>query len=189
MSYLIFIYAIRVLCFQPKLTTCQATSRSTTQNPSLPSYTQPTQQSNRRLSVASIVGSVTSDIPTTRPNGYSKEPSNPPTANPPRPGSSQSIRPDSSMSSRAHSIPPVVVKKTRAPANTRVEPPKPRVRRKSPLNDIGKVVGRSDGTLDPLSKAGRVSLSSKQRSKSETPDIDDLTSGIKKININLITKV
>ena len=164
-------------------------SRSTTPKPDLPSYTQPTQQSNRRLSVASTAGSVISEAPSARQNGNIRAPSTAPMANPPRPGSSQSIRPDSSMSSRGHSMPPVIVKKTRAPAQPRAEPAKPRVRRKSPLNDTGKAVGSNDGTTDPSSRAGSVSLATSQQAKSEISDMDALTSGMKKINISLLTKV
>ena len=170
-----------------KLIFDQATSRSTTPQPPLPSYTKPTQQSNRRLSVASTTGSV-SEAPTARPNGHSRTASNT-LANPPGPGSSQAIRPDSSMSSRGHSIPPVVVKKTRAPAQSRVEPPKPRVSRKSPLNDTSKTAAGKEGAILPPSRVGSISLSTSQPSKTDTSDIDSLTSGMKNINLKLVTKV
>ena len=166
----------------------KAVARSSTPQPELPSYTQPTQQSSRRLSVASAAGS-TSEAPSSRPNGHSRAPSNPPKVNPTRPGSSQSIRPDSSMSSRGHSIPPVVVKKTRAPAQPRAEPAKPRVRRKSPLNDTGKAVGGNDGTIELPSRASSISLAKSQPPKTEASDVDALTSGMKKINISFVTKV
>jgi histone deacetylase HOS3 len=117
-------------------------------------------------------------------------PSNGPAA-PPRPGSSQSIRPDSSMSSRGQSIPPVVVKKTRAPAKPRAEPAvKPRVRRKSPLNDTGAATAGNDGagTVYPPPRSGSVSLTTNQPAGSQNSDIDSLTSGMKKINLSLVTK-
>ena len=117
-------------------------------------------------------------------------PSNGPAA-PPRPGSSQSIRPDSSMSSRGHSIPPVVVKKTRVPAQPRAEPAaKPRVRRKSPLNDTGASTAGNDatGTVYPPSRASSVFLTTNQHAGSQNSDIDSLTSGMKKINLSLVTK-
>ena len=108
---------------------------------------------------------------------------------PPRPGSAQSIRPDSSMSSRGHSIPPVVVKKTRAPAQPRAEPAvKQRVRRKSPLNDTGATASSSDGTADLSSRAGSISLTGIPPANKQKSDIDSLTSGMKKINLSLVTK-
>jgi histone deacetylase HOS3 len=94
------------------------------------------------------------------------------------------------MSSLGHPILPVVVKKTRAPAQSRVEPPKPRVRRKSPLHDTGKADPSNDGaTNPPPSLASSVSLPPSQSQKSEASGIDSLTSGMKKINISLVTKV
>jgi histone deacetylase HOS3 len=175
--------------FAHPLTIDQATSRSTTPKPELPSYTQPTKQSSRRLSAASTAGSVISEAPPSRPNGHSRVPSTGPMPNPPRPGSSQSIRPDSSMSSRGHSIPPVVMKKTRAPAQSRAEPAKPRVRRKSPLNDTGVARTGNDGSLDPPSRSGSVSLPPHPPGSTQNADIDNLTSGMKKISISLVTKV
>ncbi|KAG0653050.1 Histone deacetylase HOS3 [Hyphodiscus hymeniophilus] len=161
----------------------KAVSRTTTPKPELPSYTQATQQSQRRLSIASTTGSVISEAPSTRPVGKVRAP-----PNQARPGSSQSIRPGSSMSSRGHSIPPVVVKKTRAPAQPRTEPAKPRNRRKSPLNDTVKVIGGNDGAMDPPSRAGSASLATNELVKPEIPDMDGLTSGMKKINISFVTK-
>ena len=93
------------------------------------------------------------------------------------------------MSSRGHSIPPVVVKKTRTPAQPRAEPAKPRVRRKSPLNDTGVATGENDGTMDPPSRSAGVVLPAKPPVDAQTSDIDNLTSRMKKINISLVTKV
>ena len=160
----------------------QAVVRSTTPKPE-PSYTQPTKQSNRRLSVASNTGSVTSE--STGPNGHHRAPSYGPNF-PPRPGSSQSIRPDSSMSSRGHSIPPLAVKKTRAPSQPRNEPAKTsRVRRKSPLNESSKA---QDATMGPPSRSSSAAPLSTEPSGVQPSDIDNLTSGMKKIKINLTTK-
>ena len=109
----------------------------------------------------------------------------------PRPGSSQSIRPDSSMSSRGHSIPPVVVKKTRVPAQPRTEAPKPpRVRKKSPLNDSSTSATAStrESTMEPPSRSSSVVLPSIESSNSQTSDIDSLTAGMKKVKLNLTTK-
>lgn len=104
-----------------------------------------------------------------------------------RPGSAQSIRPDSSMSSRGPSIPPVVVKKTRAPAQPRAaaDPAKTRVRRKSPLNNSG-----SAKASEPPSRSGSVALLNPPggSQESQNSDMDSLTSGMKKINLSLITK-
>jgi histone deacetylase HOS3 len=169
-----------------KLTSLQATSRSATPS-SEPSYTKPTSQSSRRLSLASTTGSVTSDDP--RPNGHNRVPSNGPTTYSHRPGTAQSVRPDSSMSSRGHSIPPVVVKKTRAPAQPRAEPAKTsRVRRKSPLHDSGATAAGSDTTVEPPSRSTSVSGPPSEPSKPQDSDIHNLTSGMKKIKLNLTTK-
>ena len=166
------------------LATETALSRSTTPKPELPTYTKPTQQSSRRLSTASTAGSVISEPPSSRPNGHSRAPSSQPRA-----GSSQSIRPESPISSHGHSIPPVAVKKTRAPGQPRAEPAKPRIRRKSPLNDNGKALRGDDGKPGLSSREGSVLLAASQPSKSENPDMDALTSAIKKINISFVTKV
>jgi histone deacetylase HOS3 len=118
-------------------------------------------------------------------------PSNASTVMAPRPGSSQSIRPDSSMSSRGHSIPPVVVKKTRVPAQPRTEAPKPpRVRKKSPLNDSSTSATAStrESTMEPPSRSSSVVLPSIESSNSQTSDIDSLTAGMKKVKLNLTTK-
>jgi histone deacetylase HOS3 len=118
-------------------------------------------------------------------------PSNASTVMVPRPGSSQSIRPDSSMSSRGHSIPPVVIKKTRVPAQPRTEAPKPpRVRKKSPLNDSSTSATAStrESTMEPPSRSSSVVLPSIESSNSQTSDIDSLTAGMKKVKLNLTTK-
>jgi histone deacetylase HOS3 len=107
-----------------------------------------------------------------------------------RPSTSQGVRPDSAMSSRGHSIPPVppvVVKKTRAPAQARNDPAKTsRVRRKSPLSGPGPSVPTNEGTVDVSSSSA--ALPTNAPSSSQTSDIDSLTSGMKKIRINLTTK-
>lgn len=106
-----------------------------------------------------------------------------------RPGTSQTVRPDSSLSSRGHSIPPVVVKKTRAPTQPRGEAPKTsRVRKKSPLNDNGAASSSSTSTAVPQLTSSDVVLPSTETSSSQTSDIDNLTSGMKKIKLNLTTK-
>ncbi|KAH8678884.1 hypothetical protein BGZ60DRAFT_428705 [Tricladium varicosporioides] len=152
-----------------------------------PSYTKPTNQSSRRLSLISNSGSVTSEIPPAT-NGHARLPSNGSSAIQ-RPTTSQSVRPDSSMSSRGHSIPPVVVKKTRAPAKPRAEPPKTsRVRRKSPLNEGSKERSTSESLPGPPSRSGSVVLPSIEPAGSQSSDVDNLTSGMKKIRISLTTK-
>jgi hypothetical protein len=114
-------------------------------------------------------------------------PSSGPTAISRRPGTAQSVRPDSAMSSRGHSIPPVVVKKTRAPPQHRNEAPKQsRVRKKSPLNDSSAQAPLGDGTTD--SRSSDVVLPSIEPSTSQASDMDSLTSGMKKIKLNLTTK-
>lgn len=146
----------------------------------MPDYTRPTAQSSRRLSLSSNAGSVTSEAP--RQNGY-RVPSNGP-----RPGTSQSVRPDSSMSVRGPA-PPIVVKKTRAPTQPRPEPAKSsRVRRKSPLNEGSTILGNNDKTTDPLSRSSSLTIPSTAPSTAQSSDIDNLTSGMKRVKISLTTK-
>lgn len=146
-----------------------------------PSYSKPTTQSSRRLSLISNSGSATSEAPMS--NGHSRAPSYG------RPGTSQTFRPDSAMSSRGHSIPPVVVKKTRAPAQPRGDAPKPsRVRKKSPLNDGASVVTESSSTSVPQLASNDVVLPTTEAPNSQISDIDSLTSGMKKIKLSLTTK-
>jgi histone deacetylase HOS3 len=92
------------------------------------------------------------------------------------------------MSSRSHSIPPIVVKKTRAPAQPRNEAPKPRVRRKSPLSD--ERLPGNDATVGAAAppKSGSVAPPTSQTSNSQSSDIDNLTAGMKKIKLSLTTK-
>lgn len=92
------------------------------------------------------------------------------------------------MSSRGHSIPPVVVKKTRAPAQPRAEAKTSRVRKKSPLNEGGADGSGSTSTAVPQLTSNDVVLPSTETSSSHTSDIDNLTSGMKKIKLNLTTK-
>jgi histone deacetylase HOS3 len=161
----------------------QASSQSTI--PKLePSYKQPTKQSARRLSLASNTSSVTTEVPNMKSNIVGRHPSISST-NPIRPPSVSSVRPDSSMSSRGHSIPPVVVKKTRPAASTakvaRAESAKPaRAPRKSPVG-----VG-SASEIIPKSRV--LSASKSQTTEVANTDIDSLSAGMKKIRVSLVTK-
>ncbi|KAL2066069.1 hypothetical protein VTL71DRAFT_2140 [Oculimacula yallundae] len=157
-----------------------ASSRSTTP---MPDYTRAT-ASSRRLSLSSNAGSVTSEAPS-RQNGY-RVPSGG------RPGTSQTVRPDSSMSVRGQTIPPIAVKKTRAPAQPRPEAKTSRMRRKSPLNDSAASTS-TDPTVKAPSRSSSVILPTTEPSTSTTTtsqasDIDSLTSGMKKVRISLTTK-
>jgi histone deacetylase HOS3 len=124
-----------------------------------PGHKQSTKQSSRRSSLISNTGSVQMS------NGHTRT-----TIIPARPGSSQSIRPDSSLSTRGRSIP--IVKKTRTVAQPR--PGSKTSVKKSP-NDT---THSADGAQDTLS-ASKIS---------KEADIDALTTGMKKIKINLVTK-
>ena len=159
--------------------------RSTTPKPE-PSYIQPTSQSSRRLSVASNSGSGISEGPTSRPNGHNRLPSNGTTMSA-RPVTSQSARPDSSMSSRGHSIPPVVVKKTRAPAKSREPSKASQTHRKSPPNESRAQSEEQHAPILPPSRSSSV-LPLIETSTSQNSDVDNLTSGMKKIKLNLTTK-
>ncbi|KUJ16575.1 Arginase/deacetylase [Mollisia scopiformis] len=162
----------------------KAVSRSTTPMPE-PSYAKGTTQSNRRLSLSSNAGSVTSEVP--RQNGHRASSGSGPVGAS-RPGTAQSTRPDTSMSSRGGSIPPIAMKKTRAPAVARGEAPKTsRVRKKSPLNETNAVPGPS-GSVQPTSRSSSVVLPTTEIPDSQGSDMDSLTSGMKKVKISLTTK-
>src|SRR4051812_10939806 len=91
------------------------------------------------------------------------------------------VRPGSSMSSRGPTVPPIVVKKTRAPPQARNDATKPsRARKKGPNN----------GPSAPLhgGTAATDSAPPTTVASNATSDMDSLTSGMKKIKINLITK-
>lgn len=150
----------------------------------MPDYAKGTTQSNRRLSLSSNAGSVTSEAP--RPNGY-RAPSGSSYMGASRPGTAQSTRPDTSMSSRGGSIPPIAVKKTRAPAAPRAEAKTSRVRKKSPLNDANAVAGPPMPT-EPPSGSSNVVLPTTEIPDSQGSDMDSLTSGMKKVKISLTTK-
>ncbi|KAH7309330.1 hypothetical protein BKA65DRAFT_610553 [Rhexocercosporidium sp. MPI-PUGE-AT-0058] len=152
-------------------------SRSTTP---MPDYAKTT-ASSRRLSLSSNAESVISEAPP-RQNGY-RVPSNGP-----RPGTSQSVRPGSSMSVRG-SIPPIAVKKTRAPAQPRPEAKTSRARRKSPLNE-GRTSSTTDAPVKAPSRSSSAVLPTAETSAatSQASDIDSLTSGMKKVRISLTTK-
>ncbi|KAJ8067751.1 hypothetical protein OCU04_003355 [Sclerotinia nivalis] len=136
-------------------------------------HSQSTQQSTRRLSSVSTTGPI---LP---------QPRQAPAANrapsfSQRPGSAMSARPGSAMSSRAPPVPPVVVKKTRAPAKSRTDTSKPgpgRPRKMSPP------VTGSDTNTDNAIEAGPAA-----ESRNHSSDVDSLTSGMRKIKISLLTK-
>ncbi|KAH8808977.1 hypothetical protein F5884DRAFT_389348 [Xylogone sp. PMI_703] len=125
-------------------------------------------QPGRRLSLASVAGSVTSEMHSSRGNGHT-------TAMPSRSGTSLSIRPGSSMSTRG----PVgtAAKKARVPRQPTTQVTKTStVRRKSPLSET------------KILPAEREGASSVQPPSNGNADIDNLTSGMRKIKISLTTK-
>ncbi|KAL3426013.1 histone deacetylase HOS3 [Phlyctema vagabunda] len=158
----------------------KATSRGSTPKFE-PLFPQPSKQSDRRQS-ASNTTSVASEAPLSRPPGGNvRATSNGSATFPNRPESVQTARPDSSMSSRGP-ISSIAVKKTRAPAQTRNEVPKPsRVRRKSPLGD-------AKGAIEPPTRSSNPTIPAATQSSSADTDMDSLTAGMKKIKINLTTK-
>ncbi|RFU28247.1 hypothetical protein B7463_g8090, partial [Scytalidium lignicola] len=134
-----------------------------------------TRQPGRRLSLASTAGSVSSELPSSRGNGQSRESSIHQSSIPSRSGTSLSIRPGSSLSSRSQSIP--AAKKARASRQTTTQATKiATVRRKSPLSETKVLPVDREGT-NPT-----------QLASNENPDIDSLTSGMRKIKISLTTK-
>jgi histone deacetylase HOS3 len=163
----------------------QATSRGTTPKPE-PSYKQPIKQSTRRLSLASSTGSLASTAAPQLPSAPIRVPS---TGIPARPGSSQSVRPGSSLSSKLQTTPAVVVKKTRTANPARSDATKnPRASRKSPPAGLG---GDDTHELHSLPRAPSSSqipngsTAFKAANKAASGDIDSITTGMKKITINL----
>ncbi len=140
------------------------------------------------MSLASSTGSVTTAAPQL-PSGPIRVPSIGTANIPARPDSSQSIRPGSSLSSKPQTTPAVVVKKTRTVNPARSDATKnPRASRKSPPTGLG-----GDGTQDlpslPREPSSSQTLNSstaaKAANKAATGDIDSITTGMKKITINL----
>jgi histone deacetylase HOS3 len=107
------------------------------------------------------------------------------------PPNSQSNRPGSSMSSRGQSVPPVVVKKTRTVNSTRPEAAKTaRTRKKSPgASNISNSHG-SDGAQDSPAILQNAKSADGPKPSENTPisDVDSITSGMKKITINIPSK-
>lgn len=91
------------------------------------------------------------------------------------------------MGSRVETAPPAVVRKARVPAQPRAEPAKTtRVRKKSPLNGAGT---NSASTINTGVQSSTTAPSLRPvPATSSAVDIDSLTSGMKKIKINLVTK-
>ncbi|KAI9741539.1 MAG: hypothetical protein M1818_004345 [Claussenomyces sp. TS43310] len=170
----------------------KAVARSTNLKPE-PSYTQPTKTSSRRLSLASNAGSTSSQSASasaTMSNGTSHSGSNGPNVTQRR-GSSQSVRPDSSMSSRGHSIPPVplVVKKTRptAPTTKSARAPKKNSVVENKVNTVGG--GEESRRLPSLPrKQSSTEAEAAAMAAVTDPDLETLTSGMRKIKLSLTTK-
>lgn len=171
----------------------QAVSRNTTANAE-PSCTQPTKQSTRRLSLTSSTGSVPPTAAPQLPIVSTRVPSAGTTAIPARPGSSQSVRPGSSMSSKTPTVSAVVVKKTRTANPARSDATKnPRASRKTPpVENAGVSGNRTQERVSlpqALSSSQNTNCSTTSRpSNKSTEDVDSITTGMKKIAINLSTK-
>jgi histone deacetylase HOS3 len=166
----------------------QATSRGTTPKPE-PSYKQPTKQSTRRLSLASSTGSVATTAAPQLPNAPNRLPSAGASGITARPGSSQSVRPGSSMSSKPQTASAVVVKKTRIVNPARSDSTKnPRASRKSPPGGLGVDGTQELPSLPRAPSSSQISFGStatKAANKAANGDIDSITTGMKKITINL----
>ncbi|KAI9880569.1 MAG: hypothetical protein M1830_002268 [Pleopsidium flavum] len=154
-------------------------------------FRRPTEQSRRRLSVASSIGSTNGDR-TESMNGASltRQVSNGTyTAGATRSGSSTRIRPESSMSNRPPIIPPLVKKSRVAsgssavvPKGRKKEPPVPRVPSaytKPPTN--------SEAVPAKLARTMKNEdhLSSELNEQLESQDVDGLADGMKKMSIKL----
>lgn len=81
------------------------------------------------------------------------------------------------------------MKKTRTPAQPRADGPRPTpVRRKSPLAEKGRSSLGKDGTIDVPSRTSSTAFPTKQHSGSKPSDMDNLTTGMKKVKLSLLTK-
>lgn len=167
----------------------QAGSRGPTSK-SNPSYKQPAKQSNRRSSLVSNSGSVASAVPSVPiQNGHNYILVGGTGTVPESAESPQSIRPDSSLGNRTHSIPPVVVKKTRTVTQARTEARKvSRTNSKYyPAPNDNPVSGVDSQGSRPTSRVPSASRAASSAA-SKDADIDSLTIGMKKIKINPLTK-
>lgn len=166
----------------------QATSRSTTPKPE-PGYKQPTKPSTRRLSLASSTGSVATTVAPQLPSASVRVPSTGAAGVSAQPSSSQSVRPGSSMSSKPQSTSAIVVKKTRTVNPARADAAKnPRASRKSPPTGLGGDGANELPSLPRATSSSQISngsTASKATNKAVTGDVDSITTGMKKITINL----
>lgn len=145
-----------------------------------PSYKQATKQSNRRLSLVSNSSIATEPATATALNG-ARVASQPPLPN--RPGSSQScMLPNTNASSRGPSIP--LVKKTRAPANSRDAPKTARAASRASVASKPRVSASNEARQRQAS----AQQPTNGPSASTDADIDSLTAGMNKVKINLTTK-
>lgn len=155
-------------------------------------YRRPTEQSRRRLSVASSIGSLNGDrAETVNGRSLSRQTSNgTSTTAANRSESTTGMRPDSSMSNRASVIPPPV-KKSRAVSGSVGAVPRGR-KKEPPVPRVPSVYGRPSTTFAeaaPL-KTTRVVKGEEQLPSDNTEtvagqDVDSLAAGMKKMSIKL----
>ncbi|KAI0458772.1 hypothetical protein F5B21DRAFT_528457 [Xylaria acuta] len=156
----------------------------------VPSQTETKQplQANRRLSTASSL-SIATDLPVTGDTGT-------------RPGTSLNVRPSSSMSVYTQASAAINVKKSRPAAPPRKDSGRaPRAPRKTKQATAKVEIRSSAATTPPVPKASDGTDSPSPRTQSTVTnagtsstlvttqkDLDQLTSGMKKIKINVLTK-
>ncbi|KAI0489800.1 hypothetical protein F4859DRAFT_501492 [Xylaria cf. heliscus] len=156
----------------------------------IPSQTETKQQrqANRRLSTASTL-SIVSDYPMTSDTGT-------------RPGTSLSMRPSTSMSVRTQASTTTNSRKNRPPASPRKDTGRaPRVPRKAKQVTANVEIGPSAPITPPMPKASDANgppspgtqstvanTSTSSTSIISPKDVDQITSGMKKIKINVLTK-
>ncbi|KAH0544311.1 hypothetical protein FGG08_001574 [Glutinoglossum americanum] len=154
----------------------------------------PIRQSGRRMSVASSTGSTSGDVPRKHSSDLSKLQlaNGPPSRMSSRSGTTTNVRAGSSMSVRGEGG-NVVVKKSRVPSQTGMDPPKARATRKQSSVSHHTLVSPNEASTAqrPATSGGLVTLgtSGLARPKSDyDKDLDGLTSGVKKITLHVPTR-
>ena len=158
---------------------------------SVNSFRRPTEQSRRRLSVASSIGSVNSDKPdvTNVLTSNRQVSSNLSALAADRSISSTSIRPESSISNHT-AVNSSVVKKSRVASESLVDVPKLR-KREPPVPRIPSGYSRlpttsePEATNQPRRVEGKIKISSVSHGQVENQDVDELASSMKKISLRL----
>lgn len=136
---------------------------------------------SRRLSAASTI---VPDSLDSSPPSHRHPPMN--AAEDGRPETSMSIRPESSASVRPQGN-PLVVKKTRGPAKSKAALEAPKAQRKTSSSTIGSARSSNTSLVSPM-PASHLGDTQTSNGTSNGDGMDNLTGGMKKVKITLITQ-